>query len=56
MKLRLLREAATFYESMCPKPTSSEYTEMAKVLCDAYPQLKDKKPNNGEYWVIFLLK
>ena len=50
-KLRLLREAATYYNGICPWPTAQEYAEMAKTICDKYPQLKDKMPLNGEYWV-----
>jgi len=44
----LLREAVTFYEGICPKPTTNEYTAMAKTLCHKYPELKDK---GDTYWV-----
>lgn len=44
----LLREAATFYEGICPNTTSAEYTTMAKTLCHKYPELKDK---GDTYWV-----
>ena len=44
----LLREAVTFYEGICPNPTSDEYTAMAKTLCHGYPELKDK---GNKYWV-----
>ena len=50
-KLRLLREASTFYHGLCPKPTSAEYSSMAKALCTRFPQLKDKKPVSGQSWV-----
>ena len=50
LRIRLTREAASFYYGICPKPTSAEYTIMAKTLCDGYPQLKDKDPNSN-YWV-----
>ena len=43
-KIRLLRQAASFYHGICPKPTHDEYVSMAKTLCDHYPQLKDKQP------------
>jgi len=53
MKLTFLREAATFYHGLCPKPTQGEYGEMAKTLCDKYPTLKDKGATDGKYppWV-----
>ena len=44
----LLREAVTFYEGICPNPTTDEYTTMAKTLCHKYPELKDK---GNKYWV-----
>ena len=50
-KLRMLRECAYFWYGVCPKPTATEYTEMAKTICDKYPNLKDISPRNGEYWV-----
>ena len=50
-KLRLLHEAATYYNGKCPWPTTQEHAEMAKTMCDKYPQRKDKMPLNGEYWV-----
>ena len=50
IRLRMTREAAAFYYGICPKPTPTEYTIMAKTLCDNYPQLKDKDPNKN-YWV-----
>jgi len=43
MKFAFLREAATFYHGLCPKPTQAEYGEMAKALCDKYPSLKKTK-------------
>ena len=51
LKLSLLREASAFYYGLCPKPTPTEYVTMAKTLCNKFPQLKDKRPINGEYWV-----
>lgn len=50
LKLRLTREAASFYYGICPNPTSAEYTTKARTLCDNYPQLKDKDPTT-DYWV-----
>ena len=47
----LLREAVTFYEGICPNPTSDEYITMAKTLCHQYPELKDKDPIDNKYWV-----
>ena len=47
----LLREAASFYNGLCPNPTTNEYVTMAKTLCNKYPELKDKQPVNGKYWV-----
>ena len=44
----LLREAVIFYEGICPHPSPEEYTVMAKTLCHAYPELKDK---GDTYWV-----
>ena len=41
----LLREAV---KGICPHPSGEEYTVMAKTLCHAYPELKDK---GDEYWV-----
>ncbi len=51
IKLRLLREASLFYHGICPQPTATEYVAMAKTLCQTYPQLQDKRPINGEFWV-----
>ena len=51
MKTRLLRQAAVFYWGLCPRPTHGEYITMAVTLCENFPQLKDKKPINGAYWV-----
>ena len=51
MKTRLLRQASAFYWGLCPRPTQSEYNEMSTALCDRIPQLKDKRPVNGRYWV-----
>ena len=51
MKTRLLRQAAVFYWGLCPRPTHDEYVTMAVTLCENFPQLKDKKPINGAYWV-----
>ena len=51
-KFRMLREACSFYRGICPNPTHSEYTIMAQTLCEKFPQIKDKLPeNDGEYWV-----
>ena len=50
-KFFLLREAVTFYEGLCPKPTNEEYVAMAKALCYKYPELKDKNPVENRYWV-----
>ena len=44
----LLRKAVSFYEGICPHPSIEEYTVIAKTLCHAYPELKDKGDN---YWV-----
>ena len=44
----LLREAVIFYEEICPHPSPTEYTIMAKTLCHKYPELKDK---GDKYWV-----
>ena len=46
-KIRLIRQAASFYCGICPKPTHEEYMTMARTLCDRYAQLKDKKPTNN---------
>lgn len=51
MKIRLLREAATYYHGLCPRPNQTEYTSMAQMLCEKCPQLRDKMPRNNEYWV-----
>ena len=51
MKTRLLRQGSVFYWGLCPRPTQSEYNEMSTALCDRFPQLKDKRPVNGRYWV-----
>ena len=51
LKLRLLREASSFYYGICPKPTPLEYTTMAKTLCNRFPQLKDKRPASGQFGV-----
>ena len=38
-KFRLLHEAATYYNGICPRPTAQKYAEMAKtILYDKYPQ------------------
>ena len=42
-KLALLREASLYYYGYCQNPTSDEYSTMAKMLCEQYPQLKDKQ-------------
>jgi len=41
-KLALLREASLYYYGYCQNPTPDEYNTMARVLCEKYPQLKDK--------------
>ena len=46
-KIRLIRQAASFYHGICPRPTHDEYMSMAVTLCDKYGQLKDKKPTNN---------
>ena len=51
MKTRLLRQAASFYWGLCPRPTHDEYVAMSIALCDKYPQLRDKMPSQGKYWV-----
>ena len=51
VKLCLIRESCEFYYSICPNPTPVEYQVMAKTLCDQYPELKNKLPINGAYWV-----
>ena len=48
VKFAFLREAATFYHGLCPKPTQAEYGEMAKTLCDKYSSLKDKGAIDGK--------
>ena len=53
-KTRLLREAALFYYSLCDgcnTGVSSTYVTIARALCAEYPQLRDKRPINGQYWV-----
>ena len=47
LKIRLIRQAASFYYGICPRPTHDEYTSMAKTLCEKYGDLKDKKPKNN---------
>ena len=49
-KIRLERQAATYYWGLCPWPKPSEYVMMAKTMCDKYPQLKSSKYGD-EYWV-----
>ena len=53
-KLGLVREACEFFYSLCPYPTPKEYEIMARTLCDKYPELKNKIPVNGSYWVRFI--
>ena len=55
MKTRLLRQAASFYWGLCPRPTHDEYVAMSITLCDKYPQIRDKMPSQGEYWVSFII-
>ena len=55
MKTRLLRQAAGFYWGLCPRPTHDEYVAMSMSLCDKYPQLRDKRPPQGKYWVSYIL-
>ena len=55
MKTRLLRQAATYYWGLCPRPMHDEYVTMAVTLCDKYEQLRDKKPVGGKYWVNFII-
>lgn len=52
-KTRMSREAAAFYFGVCSGRCSSDYITIAKTLCKEYPQLKDKMPTNGEYWVSY---
>ena len=49
LKTRLERQAAAYYHGICPWPKPSEYSNMAKTMCDKYPQLKSSK--HKEYWV-----
>ena len=49
VKLRLIRQAAKFYNQLCPQPNPDEYQQMAITLCDKYRQLRDK--SNTAYWV-----
>lgn len=49
IKDRLKRQIGTFYYGICPKPSPSEYTIMAKTVCQKYTQLQDKKTTR--YWV-----
>jgi len=42
-KIALLREASLYYYGYCQNPTSDEHSTMAMVLCEKYPQLKDKQ-------------
>ena len=51
MKTRLLRQAALFYWGLCPRLSNDEYLTMAVTLCNAFQQLRDKRPINGKYWV-----
>lgn len=52
VKTRLLRKAAIFYYSLCNSTFSTpNYVTIVKTLCAQYPQLKDKRPVNGDYWV-----
>ena len=51
MKIRLERQAASYYYGLCPWPKSSEYNMMAKTMCDRYPQLKSSKCE--EYTLIY---
>lgn len=51
MKLALIRESSEYYYRICPNPTAAEYQTMAQTLCDEYPDLKNKLPVNGAYWV-----
>lgn len=53
-KMRFLRQASLFYWGICQRPTHDEYVVMAITLCDNYPKLKDKKPQQGEYWVMII--
>ena len=55
LKLSMLRQCATFFYGVCPRPRSYEYREMSKILCDNYPSLKDETHVNGEYWVSNIL-
>ena len=50
-KLALIREASLFYYGLCPTPSSNQYDEMAKVLCNSFEQLKNKIVVDGCYWV-----
>ena len=55
MKTRLLRQAASFYWGLCPRPTHDEYVAMSIALCDKYPRIRDKMPSQGEYRVSFII-
>jgi len=48
MKLRMQRQAATYYWGICPWQKTTEYNTMAKAMCNKYPQLRSK---SAEYWV-----
>ena len=47
LKIRLIRQAASFYHGFCPRPTHDEYTSMATTLCKKYGDLRYKKPTNN---------
>ncbi len=55
VKLTLIREACEFYYGICPNPNAAEYQIMAQTLCDKYPELKNKLPVNGAYWVKLII-
>lgn len=52
VKLTFLREAFTFYFGICPEPEPHEYDMMCATLCNKFPELKDKLPEDEKKpWV-----
>ena len=52
VKLTLIREACEFIMAYALTP---EYQIMAQTLCDKYPELENKLPVNGAYWVKLII-
>lgn len=52
VKLALIRQSSEYYYQICLDPTPVEYRIIAQTLCDEYPDLKNKLPVDGVYWVI----